>query len=258
MTTEPLAALPPPEKMSIFYLLRHWLRQSYDEAGPILLGGFFFTVAAFAASAPAFLLAARGAQGSGALLMGEIVLASFAAWMTTCAWLSLNRYLEQILTFQYPGWFLFWRVFPRYLAKALGMVLLLGGGAGILAFDFLAYPKMLASLPFLRWTAITLTAWMAIFLFIVQVHLAPFLVHQERSFFTALKRAAMVAAWRPFRALFLLVIQGILFLSCLQVPPLVFLVPGLFAVLTNLSLLVLLDEWRDPYEKTSEAVRAGA
>ena len=73
---------------------------------------------------------------------------------------------------------------------------------------------------------------------------------------TVFRRAAVVALWKPVRTLTLLLIQ-IAFAALALFPPLFLILPSLYAVLSNLSLLMLLEEWRDPYEKTPEAIRAG-
>jgi len=127
-----------------------------------------------------------------------------------------------------------------------------------LAFNLVTYPKMLSGSPVWGAAAVALVCWTALFLGMVQVHLVPFLVHQDRPFATALKRSATLAVWKPFRSFLILLVQCLSVYGSLVIPPLAFLLPGVFAVLSNLSLLILLEEWRDPYEKTPEAVRAGA
>jgi uncharacterized membrane protein YesL len=261
LRTDAVEVGPPKGNLSLSYLVKHWMRQSYDEAGPLLLGGFYFLLVTFAAFAPTA-LSGQDVEGESGISLPHGALqagfALFGIWIVMTGWLALNRYIEQILTFQYPGWLAYWVSFPRFLLTSLWLVLFFGAGFGVLAFDFLTYPQMLASMPYVRLLAISVTLWMVLLLAMVEVHLVPFLVHQNRPFWTALKRAALVAVWKPLRTLLLLGIEVFFVLVCLRTPPLIFILPGAFAVLANLSLLILLDEWRDPYEKTPEAIRAGA
>jgi len=242
------------------YLFRTWLRQSWDEMGPLIAGSFLWC--------------ALGAIGFGAarLYMGvvsevprvvenpviSILVPSFIwLWTLSLGWCVLNGYVERILTFQHPTWRFLITSTARFLFPSLWVALYLGIGLGAVGFNLVVYQDMFRGAPALRVGAVTLTLWIGVFLLMIQVHLVPFLVHQDKPFLVALKRAAMVAVWKPFRTLSILAL-GVLLLPLMAFPPMCFLTPGVFAVLSNLSLLILLEEWRDPYEKTPEAIRAGA
>ena len=243
------------------FLLGQWLRQGYDELGTALLLGFYLLIVCSAAFTPAIVILAW-------LPSEEINFSQFGwmhlplllvgGWLSLTAWLALSRHCEQVLTFQYPTWITFWVAYPRYLVQSLWTTLLLGGGFGVLVFDILMFPRMLEGIPYAGLVAVSFSLWIGLFLGMVQVHLIPFLVHQDRPFLIALKRAAMVAVWKPLRTLFILSIEMLFAYTCLRIPPLILLLPGLYSILSILSLLILLDEWHDPYEKTPEAIRAGA
>ncbi len=243
------------------YLLAQWLRQGYDELGAALLLGFYLLLVCSAVFAPAVGVLTLYPAGQITLFQFgwlHLPLLIIGGWFSVAAWFSLNCHLEQVLTFQYPTWKTFWSSYPRCLARSFWPVLFLGGGFGILAFDILMFPRMLTGIPYAGFAAVSVALWIALFLGMTQVHLIPFLVHQDRPFLTAFKRAALVAVWKPVRTLFILLIEMIFAYTCLQIPPLILMLPGLYSILSLLSLLILLDEWHDPYEKTPEATRAGA
>jgi len=258
---DPAQKLPAVDKMTIGYLLFNWIRQSWDEMGCLLLGSFLFSVPFFVGILfPCSVLARQfGETGPPPLasLAPFFVLMFLGLWVVLCAWCSLNRYVEQILTFQYPAWTELFRSLPRYILPSLKILLFLGICFGVLAFNAFTYPKMLPEMPLVRLVAVTLTVWVILIVAILQVHLAPFIVHQDRPFFTLVKRAGLIALWKPFRSLLILVFQVFAILFSF-VPPFCFVLPGIYAVLSNLSLLILLEDWHDPYEKTREALRAGA
>lgn len=243
------------------FLLGQWLRQGYDELGTALLLGFYLLIACSVAFAPAVgILVWFPSEQFNLSQFGwmHLPLVLVGGWLSLTAWLALNRHCEQVLTFQYPTWKTFWVAYPKYLVHSLWTTLLLAGGFGVLTFDTLIFPKMLAGIPYAGMIAVSFSLWIGLFLGMVQVHLIPFLVHQGRPFLTGLKRAAMVAVWKPLRTLFILGIEMLFVYTCLRIPPLILLLPGLYSILSILSLLILLDEWHDPYEKTPEAIRAGA
>jgi hypothetical protein len=241
------------------YLLSTWARQSYDELGKlVLLNGILFAATALVFT-PTYFLAGLMDEGTpffpaGVLL---ILLGAFDLWVVLWIWFLVNAYLEKIFTFQYPGFREAFSDCGRRAVTSLGTLAFLGGTTGILAFNLWTYPAMLSNSPFLRFLALGVTLWVGLFLALVQVHLIPFLVHQDRPFFTALRRAAKVAVWKPFWTLTILLIQ-MLFAALYLIPPFFLIVPSLYAALSNLSLLILLEDWKDPYEKTPEAIRAGA
>ena len=243
------------------YLLEQWLRQGYDELGTALLVGVYLLLVCAAAFAPAVgVLTLYPAEQMTLFQFSwmHLPLLILGGWLSLAAWFSVNRHLEQVLTFQYPTWKTFWSSYPHCLARSFWTALLLGGGYGILAFDILMFPKMLAGIPYAGLAAVSVALWIALFLGMTQVHLIPFLIHQDRPFLTALKRAALVAVWKPVRTLFILVLEMVFAYTCLRIPPLILMLPCLYSILSLLSLLILLDEWHDPYEKTPEATRAGA
>lgn len=246
---------------SIGYLALQWLRQSYDELGLILLLDLYLFIVIMLAFVPAGLAAWLGEEQLLAYdqwNLAQIGLFLLGIWLSLNGWLALNHHCALILAFQYPPWSLFWTSYPRFLKKSLLYTLILGGATAILLFDAIVFPKMFPAQPMISLTAVALAFWLLLFLGMIQVHLIPFLVYQDRPFGTAMKRAATVALWKPIRTLFILLLQGVFVLSCLRFPPLIFILPGAYAILSVLSLLILLDEWRDPYEKTPEAIRAGA
>lgn len=246
---------------SLGYLIFQWLRQAYDELGLILLLDLYLLAVFMLSFAPAGLFAWLEEQSLLAFDEWNVVqmmLFLLGMWLSLNGWLALNHHFSQILTFQYPSWSLFWSSYLSFMKKSFFCTLVLGGGAGILIFDALVFPRMFPGQPLVSLTAVALAFWLLLFLGMVQVHLVPFLACQERPFGVAVKRAVTVALWKPVRTLFILLIQGAFILSCLRLPPLIFILPGAYAILSVLSLLILLDEWRDPYEKTPEAVRAGA
>lgn len=248
-------------KHAFGYLLKQWLRQSYDELGPIVLCGLFLIVMLFGAFAPLALIGSNpatlvGASTPPALL--QLVFALFGLAGCALAWFAVIGYMDKILSFQYPTWSTLPGGLIRHLSPALATLLFLGLGASVLAFNLIMYPRMFPERPFLRLFGMAVTLWMGLFLGMVQVHLAPFLTHQGNPFRVALKRSAMVALWKPFRTAFILGVQTLFAMLCIQAPPLVLVLPGVFAALSVLSLLILLDEWRDPYEQTPESIRAGA
>jgi uncharacterized membrane protein YesL len=243
------------------FLLGQWLRQGYDELGTALLLGFYLFFVGSVAFLPAVGMLALLPSGELSLFQFgwfHLPLVVVGGWLSLAAWLSLNCHLDQVLTFQYPTWRTFWAAYPRCLVRSLWTALLLGGGFGVLAFDMVMFPRMLSGIPYAGLAAVSVALWLALFLGMVQVHLIPFLVHQDRPFLTALKRATLVAVWKPLRTLFILVIEMLFAYTCFRIPPLFLMLPGLYSILSLLSLLILLDEWRDPYEKTPEAIRAGA
>ena len=247
-------------KTTVGYLLFNWIRQSWDEMGPLLLGSFLYYSLVIAGFVPAVVFVKLlGDKTTSLFPFGVIliVLSVFSIWVAVCGWFSLNRYVEQVLTFQYPAWTALFTSLPRCILPSLKFSLLAGIATAVLFFNLYAYPKMFAQFPMLRLVAVTLTLWIALYFALVQVHLIPFLVHQDCAFFTALKRAAMVVLWKPFRTFWVLVLE-ILFIVPSLFPPFAFIFPGIYAVLSNLSLLILLEDWQDPYEKTREALRAGA
>ncbi len=255
---EPLTHHP---RHALGFLLGQWLRQGYDELGTALLLGFYLLIVCSAAFAPAIgVLVWLPSEQITLFQFGwlHLPLVLMGGWLSITAWLALNRHFEQVLTFQYPTWKTFWSSYLRSLIRSLWTTLLLGGGFGVLAFDVMMFPRMLAGIPYAGLVAVSTSLWIALFLAMIQVHLIPFLVHQDRPFLTALKRAAMVAVWKPIRTLFILGIEMLFAYTCHQIPPLILILPGLYSILSLLSLLILLDEWRDPYEKTPEAIRAGA
>jgi len=242
------------------FLLFNWIRQSWDELGPLMLGSLFlFVLALFGLLPSAAYMSILTVREPPFLPYGVIFLlfCFLGLWLVVCAWFSVNRYVEQILTFQYPSWTTLFTSFPRYILTSLWTLLFFGTVLTVLLFNLTTYPRMFSGSPLLEVTAVSLTGWIILFVALVQVHAIPFLVHQDRPFLTAVRRAALVTVWKPFRSAFIFLIE-ILFFPFSFLPPLCFVLPGVFAVLSNLSLLILLEEWRDPYEKTPEAIRAGA
>ena len=241
------------------YLLATWARQSYDELGKLALANGILFLAATLALAPSYLLVRWTDEETASFPMGLLLLTVgfTGAWVIVCVWFAVNAYLERLFTFQYPTWTEALHGFGRHGAASFWTLTFFGGAVGVLAFNLWVYPVMLANHAFIRTLAIGLTLWIALFLALVQVHLIPLLVHQDRPFFTALRRAAKVAVWKPFWTLTILLIQ-MLFAALYLIPPFFLIVPSLYAALSNLSLLILLEDWKDPYEKTPEAIRAGA
>lgn len=257
MTDTPLA----PQHPSTLYLIRQWMRQAYDEVGAVIfVSTSFFLVVVISLSPAVFVLAGLPNSAVDPLWVSALHcgLLGIGLWFVTAAWLALHRHTEQILTFQYPDWWEFWRAFPGYLLKALWAFLVVFGGMAVLVFNLSMYPSLFREHPVPLLLSMAVTLWLLLFLGLIQVHLFPLLVHQERPFRVALKRAVMVAAWKPVRTFLILLLEGLFLLLCVVLPFLFFLVPGAVTILSNLSLLILLDEWRDPYEKTPEAIRAGA
>lgn len=242
------------------YLLGQWIRQGYDELGTALMLGFYLLITSSLAFSPAVMVLAFVPSEQFSLFpVGWVHLLLLVAggWLSLVAWLALNRHMEEVLTFQYPTWRTFWTSFTRYWLRALWTMLLLGGGFGILAFDVVMFPRMLEGIPYASLAAVSVTLWIALFLGMAQIHLVPFLVHQDRPFLVALKRATLVAVWKPIRTLFILLVEMLIVYTCFRIPPFILILPGLYSILSLLSLLILLDEWQDPYEKTPEAIRAG-
>ncbi|NUN96616.1 MAG: hypothetical protein HUU16_10630 [Candidatus Omnitrophica bacterium] len=246
---------------SLGYLLKQWLRQAYDELGAAVLCGAFLIAILFAAFAPLALVGSHlptpGSAPTSTVVL-QIVLALCGLSVSVMAWFAVLGYFDLILSFQYPAWSDLPTGLLRFPIPALTTLLVLGFGFGVLAFNLAVYPRMFPQWPLVRMLGMAVTLWMGLFLGMVQVHLGPFLVHQKRPFWVALKRSAMVALWKPFRTAFIFGIQALFAVLCLQAPPLLLVLPGVFAALSVLSLLILLDEWRDPYQQTPESIRAGA
>src|SRR5690606_11003321 len=172
-------------------------------------------------------------------------------------WLASNRVLVQTLTFKDPAWRELLPEAPRLIRGAPWLPGFIGLGGGLLLFNWVVYPQMLTGWPWLKLGALAVTGWMMVLVGMIQVHLVPFMAHQHCPFPVALRRSATVAFLNPFRTFSILVGQIVL-LALSLIPPMGFLLPGLYATLSLLSLLILLGDWQDPYEKTAEALRAGA
>ncbi|MCB9783037.1 MAG: hypothetical protein H6751_08755 [Candidatus Omnitrophica bacterium] len=240
-----------------FYLAQ-WFRQCWDNLGRIFLISVLLFITAAAAWSPMAAYLSWTDEKTLSPLPGFallLVALTLGCWGMCLGWLALHREADRLLAFEDSGWVDFFRGMKSLAFPSLGYFLLVGGVGGVLVFNAAVYPRMLADHPALRAVALAVTGWMLLFLGMVQVHLTAFLVHQDRPFPVALKRAAKVAIGRPFRSLFLLALQ--LLTLVLFFPPLCFILPGMVAMANQMSLAILLEEWKDPYEKTPEAMSAG-
>ena len=248
---------PHQDRRRFVYFLGQWAHQCWDHLGYLfLLGGLFFLTVSSAFGLFGC-VSTYYSEGSlpfwpgGCLLLAGLVI---GFWGCCLGWLAFHKSIDQILRFEDFEWLDYLRHLKTYLKESVLLAICLGGSVTILVFNLFAYRQMLRNDPILRGIALAGTLWMLLFVGMIQVHLVPFLTHQECPFRTALGRAIKVTLWKPFRTLFLLFLE---MPAVLFIPPFCFILPSIAVVANQLSLMILLDDWEDPYEKTSEALRAG-
>jgi uncharacterized membrane protein YesL len=223
--------------------------------GTIVLLSGFWTLGIALGAIPLVAFAnwgAAAAEGTWFEPLSWMALSFLAAWWAFVLWLAMLGQTDRLLSFEYPEWRDLFRGIGEIMVASVGSFLLLGIVGGVLVFNLAIYPIMFSEAPVLKAIGQTLTSWMLLLLGMAQVHFIPILVHQKKPVWISIKRAIVLALLHPFRTILVLVMQGLLFVGSM-IPPFGFLLPGLAAFLGVLSLLLLLDEWRDPYEKTAEA-----
>lgn len=230
------------------------MRQSWDLIGPMLPVHSLFFVLVVGGFAPAgSFLAYAETRELPFLPWGALFLASIGLglWCACWGWLAFHQSIHELLSGGDPAWSDFLQELRKSFRKSIPFFSFPAVVGGVLVFNLLVYPVLLETRPILKLAAMTLTVWMLLFLGMVQVHLAPILAIQESSFGTALRRAVRVSLWGPFRSLLMLVFE--VAAAVLFFPPLCFILPGMAVMANTLHLMILLEEWKDPYERTAEA-----
>ncbi len=244
--------------MTFSYFLKQWIRQSWDHLGSLfLIACLFFLTVSMAVAPSAGVLAYYDNKEMPVFPGGLILFASLCVglWGICLGWLAFHKSVDQLLGFQDFDWTDYLKNLLIYPLKSVLLALFLAVGIAVLLFNLITYPKILVGYPLLRGAALMVTSWMLLFLGLVQIHLVSFLTHQDRPFRTALGRAIKVTVWKPFRTFFLLCLE---IPAVLFIPPFCFILPGVVVTANQLSLLILLEDWQDPYEKTTEAIEARA
>lgn len=242
------------QDLSFSYFLRTWMHQSWDLIGPMLPVHSLFFVLVVGGFVPAgSFLAYADARTLPFLPWGMVFLASLGLglWCACWGWLAFHRSMRELLSGGDPVWSDFFQELRAVFRTSIPFFSFLTFTGGVLAFNLFVYPTIFASQPALRLAAMTFTVWMLLFLGMVQVHLAAFLAIQEAPFRVALKRAVQVAFWAPFRSLLVLGFEAAT--AVLFFPPLCFILPGMAVTANTLHLMILLEDWKDPYERTAEA-----
>lgn len=241
------------KQTGIWYLLKTWLRQSYDEMALLC----WLSVLSALPWIGLLVVVPRCGQWVPLPEIGQVVVAVLISllgvWCAVAVWIAVQGQIERILTKHDPDGKDFFRSLPGCFPQALKVLATIVPALVVLGVNVMLYTQMLSNHPFWLLGAIGITFWLLLMVCMVQVHLIPFLVHQNRPYRTLLGRAIKVAIWRPGQTIFVMVLQIALVYATLLAGPLLLIVPGMVAMLQVLSLLILLEDWRDPYEPTEAA-----
>ena len=166
----------------------------------------------------------------------------------TCA---LCWYARELALFHDPPLRVFWRGYIRFFWRALavgwGMILL---GIPIL---YSAGFYLLKSREFGFWTLLPagICMWFVALYLLAWLYLFPFLVHQEKGFFTTVKRSCLAVLIRPGLACTAAAAWLVcLILSALLTPLLLFLPAVWWCISGTAAMLLLLEDYDDSVPKT--------